>query len=475
MIKENQKILNQIHVFSDGVILFLSFPAGFWIRFYVLDGVISVPLANYIILAAVYTVAQLFTYAAFGLYQSFRKTRLRLELQRLWAANTLDMAVLLGWLFIGRSVDYSRWALAIAFLLNTGILSVKRYALRKILRRYRQAGYNQKHVLIVGGGGLAQKYLREIRADRELGYQAVGYVSGEREPGLDGLRRLGGFEQLDAVLERCCPDEAVAVMRPEDFQRTPEVIAACEKAGIRLSIIPFYADYMPSRPQFDNLNGIPMLNIRRIPLDNWANAFCKRVMDVVGSAILLLVSSPVMLLCAIGVKLSSPGPVLFKQERVGKDKKLFYMYKFRSMRVNDRQDVAWSTRQDGRKTRFGAFIRKCSLDEFPQFWNVLKGDMSLVGPRPEIPHYVERFREEVPLYMVKHQVRPGITGWAQVNGYRGDTSIRARVEHDVYYVEHWSLWLDLYILLITVFGGKFLNDEKLVEEMPLVKEKVGQR
>ena len=350
------------------------------------------------------------------------------------------------------------------FLLSGSILSAKRVLLRKLLWRYRRAGYNQKHVLLLGGGRAARRYLREIREHRELGYVPAGYLDDGWRSELDGLARLGGYGELEPVLEALCPDEVVAAMEPEDLQRTPEIIAACEKAGVRLSIIPFYADYMPSNPQFDDLNGIPMLNIRHIPLDNWANAFCKRAMDLAGSGVLLVLSMPVMLVCAVGVKLSSPGPVLFRQERIGKEKRPFYMYKFRSMRVNDRQDTAWSTDRDDRKTAFGAFMRKCSLDELPQLWNVFKGDMSLVGPRPEIPHYVERFKEEVPLYMVKHQVRPGITGWAQVNGLRGDTSIRERVELDVYYIEHWSLWFDIQILLTTVFGGKFINGEELRRE-----------
>lgn len=167
-----------------------------------------------------------------------------------------------------------------------------------------------------------------------------------------------------------------------------------------------------------------------------------------------------MLITAIGVKLSSPGPIIFKQQRVGLDKKLFYMYKFRSMRVNSGSDTSWSTNHDNRKTKFGAIIRKCSLDEFPQFFNVLKGDMSLVGPRPELPHFVEQFKEEIPLYMVKHQVRPGITGWAQVNGFRGDTSIEERIRHDIYYIENWSLTLDIKILIMTLWRGVF-NQEQL--------------
>ncbi len=474
MIRENQKVLNYIHVFTDGAILFASFPLGFWVRFYLFHGVITVPLSSYFALAPVYTVAQLFTYAGFGLYQSHRRVRLRTELIKLWEATALDMVILQSVLFLSWGIHYSRWALIAAFGLSILLLSVKRVALRLMLRRYRGRGYNQKHVLIVGGGRLARRYLREIRQDPELGYAADGYVAGKKCPGMENIAFLGRFEDLEDILEERGIDEAVAAMEAEDFQRTPEVIAACENAGVRLSIIPFYAEYIPSNPQFDDLNGIPLLNIRHIPLDNYANAFCKRAMDIVGSALALILLSPVMLLCAVGVKLSSPGPVIFRQERVGRNKRPFYMYKFRSMRVNDDGDTAWSKKSDPRKTRFGSFMRKCSLDELPQFWNVLRGDMSLVGPRPELPHYVERFRNEVPLYMVKHQVRPGITGWAQVNGFRGDTSIQGRIERDVYYIEHWSLLFDIQILFMTVFGGKFVNDEVIGKaEKPENAEKVG--
>ena len=183
-------------------------------------------------------------------------------------------------------------------------------------------------------------------------------------------------------------------------------------------------------------------------------------MDFFGSLILILLTSPIMLATAVGVKLSSPGPIIFKQKRVGLNKRKFYMYKFRSMRLNDSSDTAWSTDSDQRKTRFGAFIRKFSIDELPQFFNVLKGDMSLVGPRPELPFYVEQFKEEVPLYMVKHQVRPGITGWAQVNGLRGDTSIEDRIRHDIYYIENWTVLFDIKILFMTLFKG-VKNQEKL--------------
>ena len=274
------------------------------------------------------------------------------------------------------------------------------------------------------------------------------------------LKYLGDYDILDGVLERHQPDEVICAIRMEDYEKMPQIIAACEKSGVKLIIIPFYADYLPSNPSFDELDGIPLVNIRHIPLDNWANAFCKRTVDIIGSLLLLILSSPVMLCVAVGVKFSSPGPVIFRQQREGRNKRTFYMYKFRSMRMNTQQESGWSRAYDDRKTKFGALIRKFSLDEFPQFFNVLKGDMSLVGPRPEVPFYVEQFKEEIPLYMVKHQVRPGITGWAQVNGLRGDTSIKARIEHDIYYIEHWSLLFDVKILFLTLFKG-FMNDEKL--------------
>lgn len=461
MIKENQRMLNYLNVLSDGLIIFLMLPVSFWLWFYVLPwGVISVPFPQYIALDVILTCVQLFTYAAFGLYRSFRGVSLIRELSKLWLASVLDMTLLLSMLFIQHREHYSRMTMAMFFVLSVGALSVKRMILRRALRCLRKNGYNQKHVVLVGSGEIAKAYLQAIKKERDLGYHVVGYVAAQKSEG-NGLRYLGSFEQLVGILESNRPDEVVSAIEMEDYRRTPQIIAACEKTGTKLSIIPFYADYMPSNPQFDSIGNIPLMNIRRIPLDNVANAFCKRAMDIVGSLLLLAVTSPMMLLCAVGVRLSSPGPVIFRQERVGRDKKNFYMYKFRSMRVNEKQDSGWSSDHDDRKTRFGAFIRKCSLDEFPQFFNVLKGDMSLVGPRPESPHFVDQFKDEIPLYMVKHQVRPGITGWAQVNGYRGDTSIKARVEHDIYYIEHWSLLFDVKILLITLFGGKFINSESL--------------
>lgn len=204
--------------------------------------------------------------------------------------------------------------------------------------------------------------------------------------------------------------------------------------------------------------GLPVINIRYVPLSNTLNSMAKRLVDVVGSLAGIVLTSPIMLISAIAVKISSPGPVIFKQERVGLHSKSFYMYKFRSMEQQkpSEEQKAWTVKNDPRVTGVGRILRKTSLDELPQLFNILRGDMSLVGPRPERPHFVEKFKEEIPRYMVKHQVRPGLTGWAQVNGYRGDTSIRKRIEYDLYYIENWSMLLDIKIIFRTFFTG-FIN------------------
>lgn len=460
MIRENQKLLNIFNIITDGGLVFVSLIAAYFIRFHVLTAAPGyLGLTVYLQLGCVMTPFLMFLYALMGLYESFRGKRFTLELGMLLKANFVGMVTLLALQFLIKNINISRVVLALFFLGATGSVSVKRWALRRILKHYRSLGYNQKHVLIVGSGKAALQYYSAIRKDLTLGLTPAGYISAENKA-IGKLRRLGGFDKLDETLANTYVDEVVAALSLEETEYIAQVINDCEKHGVKLSLIPFYADYMSSHPYIDEVGGLPLMNIRRIPLDNKANAFVKRAMDVCGALVLIVLTSPVMLFAAIGTKLSSPGPVIFKQVRVGLDKKNFTMYKFRSMRVNDRETSGWSTNSDPRKTKFGAFIRKCSIDELPQFFNVLKGDMSLIGPRPELPHFVDQFKESIPRYMVKHQVRPGITGWAQVNGFRGDTSIEERIRHDLFYIENWSVLLDIRILLMTVFKA-MINSEKL--------------
>ena len=273
-----------------------------------------------------------------------------------------------------------------------------------------------------------------------------------------GVKVIGSIGNLEYILPQNKLDEIAITLGLEEYYKLSKIVAECEKSGVHTKFIPDYGNIIPTRPYTEDLLGLPVINIRYVPLSNTFNALIKRLTDIIGAVVCIIVFSPLMLASAILVKTTSQGPLIFKQERVGLHNKPFKMYKFRTMYVQTEEEEkkGWTQKNDPRVTRVGAILRKTSLDEFPQLFNVLKGDMSLVGPRPERPQYVEKFREEIPRYMIKHQVRPGMTGWAQVNGYRGDTSIQKRIECDLYYIENWTLGLDFKILFLTVFKG-FIN------------------
>lgn len=447
MIRENQKLINLLNVTADGVLIFLSFLLGFELRF-LLPGNITEPLRSYLLIGLIVTFLELISYWLMGVYTSGRKKRTRQIIWKIVYINSAFLALVLMTLYISKDINFSRGAFFIIFALENTLIVAKHVVVRRLLRKIRGRGYNQKFIIFVGNGPMVANCLNELQNTPEFGYSVIGYVADD--VGAVDIPRLGGFDELEEILERYLPDEVIAALNWDEYSSMQQIINACEATGTRLYLVPYYAQWLPVRPYIDSLNGIPLLGIRRVPLDNMGNALLKRAMDVLGSLILIILTSPIMLISAVGVKLSSPGPIIFKQERVGREKRIFNMYKFRSMRVNSEEKTGWSRKTDSRKTPFGSFIRKYSIDELPQLFNVLKGDMSLVGPRPEVPFYVEQFRKQIPSYMVKHQVRPGMTGWAQIHGLRGDTSIEKRIEYDIHYIEHWSLLMDLRILLSTV-------------------------
>lgn len=460
MIRENQTLLNRINAISDILILFISISLAYFIRFFILNptpGVAYIDLHKYLQFAFIIIPMNLIIFYFLHLYDSFRTKSFSKEISNIVTANTILIVVLLSILFTVKLVHLSRLVLVIFYFINITLISVKRYILRKILWNIRLKGLNLKHVIIIGSGETARDYLNIIKNTKEYGYNYIGYISNNFD--FEG-EKLGNYcDSLDILLKQK-PDEVICALDIADAKYLENIVSACEKSGTKISIIPFCYKYIPSQPYIDAIGHMPLINLRRIPLDNLGNAFLKRTLDIFGSLFLIIVTSPIMLFTSIMIKVTSPGPIIFKQTRVGLNKQPFVMYKFRSMRVNSQSDTAWSTNVDHRKTKFGSFIRKFSIDELPQFFNVLKGDMSLVGPRPELPHFVETFKDEVPLYMVKHQVKPGITGLAQVNGYRGDTSIKKRIEYDIYYIENWSIFMEIGILFKTVFKG-IKNNEKL--------------
>lgn len=460
MIKKNQKIINILNMLSDGIIIFLSYFVSLFIRFVVMKGTISLILWRYpyTLVAVLYSLSMVFFYYAMKMYGSYRFKAVGAENLTIVTINSIGVMSLMAVMYLLRLADFSRSVLMIYWAVSTVAIILKRFIVRKILHHYRRLGYNQKHVIIVGNGHHAFQYIEDLKRNPQLGITVDGYVSKYQKEGLG--KCLGSYEELEAILRENDIDELIVALEPHEIHFMKYVISCADKEGVRLSLIPFFNDYFPTHVRMERVGKSKLIDMRATPLDNLMAGAVKRVIDICGSVFGIIVLSPVMLITAIGVKLSSPGPILFKQDRIGLNKKPFKMLKFRSMRVNTTEQTGWSTDTDPRKTKFGSIIRKFSIDELPQLFNVLKGDMSLVGPRPEVPHYVRQFKEDVPLYLVRQQIRPGMTGWAQVNGLRGDTSIEARVKYDIWYIENWSLWLDIKILFKTVFGG-MINSEKI--------------
>ncbi|MBR0306861.1 MAG: undecaprenyl-phosphate glucose phosphotransferase, partial [Lachnospiraceae bacterium] len=315
-------------------------------------------------------------------------------------------------------------------------------------------------ILLVGYSDAAKGFIDRVRSNPQWGYQIRGILDDNHERGTEynGMKVIGTLEDLTYILEQNSLDEIAITLSLSEYEKLRHIVNLCEKTGVHTKFIPDYGNVIPTVPYTEDLLGMPVVHIRHVPLNGLLNATMKRVVDVFGAIVAIILFSPIMLVVAITIKLTSPGPIIYCQERVGLHNRPFKMYKFRSMTVQDpnKEKMRWTTPGDSRVTPIGKIIRSTSIDETPQFFNVLFGDMSLVGPRPERPFFVEKFKEEIPRYMIKHQVRPGITGWAQVNGYRGDTSIIKRIEHDLYYIENWSLGFDFKILFLTAFKG-FIN------------------
>ncbi|MGM9665229.1 MAG: undecaprenyl-phosphate glucose phosphotransferase [Eubacteriales bacterium] len=394
-----------------------------------------------------------------NVYSSERYEKLSHSVFRIAVAQMIAMTVIVGGIAIfSPEKKYYLWAIS-ACAVSFVFICAKKIVTIKMLHYIRMKNKNPKDVLIVGNGYGAEEYAKQINDNLHFGYNIIGCVSDVKKP---RFKKLGGYKDLDAVIKKYRPREVILALSVREEPKTQEIVSVCDKNGVRASIIPAMYRYFRSKCQVDMIGNLPIINTRAIPLDNLGNAAMKRALDILISLILIIITLPIMAVAFVGVRLSSKGPVIFKQKRVGKNNKEFTMYKFRSMVVNSEQDTAWTTNNDPRKTKFGTFMRKTGIDELPQLFNVLFGQMSIVGPRPELAKYVEEYSKTIPLYMVKHQVKPGITGLAQIYGYRGDTSIERRIELDIKYIENWTLWSDIKILLLTPFK-MFNRNEKYVK------------
>lgn len=345
--------------------------------------------------------------------------------------------------------DYPRQLVLYVWLFSVALVIFGRELHRQLTTRLRVAGIGRDRVLIVGSGEAAQVVIQQIHSRPELGYEIVGAVNGEGVKTVGEVPVIGHLNDLPHLIDSLRISEVILALPELNNHDLMSLVGVCQRGQTSIKLYPDVFSFMTGGMSIDDLGGMPLLTVRDMPLRGWKLAL-KRGVDIFGASVGLVLLSPLMILTAILIKLESKGPVFFLQERAGLDGRQFPMIKFRSMRTDAEKLGTWTVKDDPRVTQLGRWMRKTNWDEIPQLINVLLGQMSLVGPRPEQPRYVEQFRTSIPRYMERHREKSGMTGWAQVNGFRGDTSIEDRTQYDLYYVENWSVWLDLKIIIRTI-------------------------
>lgn len=467
MIKDNQKILNRIHVLADGCLLTISYILSYFLRFYsplkylLYDANAGrLTFTKYMEILIFLIPGYLIIYFTCNLYSPKRIQSRRVGMWNIVRANFFGILYFTFVLYVMGESLYSRYMIFLFFVLNVIIDTLFRSFLSFSLQTARKKGYNLKHIILVGYSRAAQNYIDRILVNPEWGYYIHGILDDTAPVGTSykNIKVIGTIDTILDILPQNKMDEIAITLSINEYSKLGQIVSVCEKSGVHTKFIPDYQDFFPTIPHTEDLDGLPVIHIRNVPLSSLINRFAKRSVDLFGCMVALLIFGIPMAMVALIIKRTSPGPIIFTQVRIGRHNKEFKMYKFRSMEIQPetKEKKAWTTFNDPRVTKIGKFIRKTSIDELPQLFNVLKGEMSLVGPRPERPFFVDKFKEEIPRYMIKHQVQPGLTGWAQINGFRGDTSIRKRIDHDLYYIENWTIGMDFKILFLTIFKG-FIN------------------
>lgn len=401
-----------------------------------------------------------------GLYQNRRgKSRVDEALTVLVAVllASVLLSVVVAWYrppLTPGSVEYftySRAFLALFGLCDLLFVVAFRNVLRQFLRRVRLSGHNLQHILVVGAGALGREITQKLLAHRELGFEVAGYLDddpGKQGTNLSGVPVLGPTSRIEEVLGERRIDQVFVALPLEAHRKMLRILQVVSRECVEVKLVPDILQYATLNAALEDVDGTPVINLSQVPLQGW-NSLVKRSMDVVLSLAGLIALLPFLPIAALAIWIEDRGPIFYRQERMGLDGKPFMILKFRSMRVNAEASTGpvWAVKDDPRRTRIGSFLRRTSLDELPQIWNVLKGEMSIIGPRPERPAFVHEFKHKIPQYMLRHRVKSGITGWAQVHGWRGNTSIKKRIQYDLYYIENWSLKLDLKILWMTFRKG----------------------
>ncbi|MGB2869648.1 MAG: undecaprenyl-phosphate glucose phosphotransferase [Bacteroidota bacterium] len=455
-------------VLSDTVAIEFSFLFSYWLRFYSpLTNYFEVtkgfpPLMAYVTGSLVVIPVWLLLFNTRGMYQSRRNAYFSDEFFAVVRLVFIGLLMVMAGAFFYRTFSYSRLVFGLLGLSAVTFISVGRFLVMEFEQWWYGRGKDLKRVVIVGSNATARSVFEKIAHHRALGYDIQGYFSAKpagRMKSAASAKRLGSIKDVPSYIKAHGVDIVLIALDYEDHPALYELVRDCEGLNAEIMMVPDMLEIMTTGVRLKELEGIPFIRIKGIPLGTW-NLILKRTFDVVLSLLVLIVLSPFLLLLAVIIKLDSSGPVFYAQERVGLDGRSFRVLKFRSMKVDAEKGSGpvWARKDDPRTTRMGRFLRRFSLDELPQFFNVVRGDMSIVGPRPERPHFVERFRKEIPKYLERHRVKAGMTGWAQVNGLRGNVPIEERTKYDVYYVENWSLVFDLKIILKTVRAVLFGKD-----------------
>lgn len=465
MIKDNQKYFNRLHLILDAVVVAVSYMFAWYLKFASpfsdIDPTIGgLSMRTYFEMLYFIVPGYVILCYYFNLYAPKRGMLHKYEIFKIIQVNTAGIILLMVGFYTVKQMHFSRAMMGMFYIINIVFSIIYRTVIRELLQHFRKKGYNVKYILLVGYSRAAEKYIRRLNANPQWGYVVRGILDDSVPRGTmyKGVKVIGSIGNLNYILPENKLDEIAITLPLGDYDKLEHIVDLCEKSGVHTKFIPDYNSLFPSRPYTEDLMGLAVINIRYVPLTNTLNWMAKRGIDIVAALCGMVIFSPIMILSAIAVKCGSKGPVIFKQERIGLHNKPFEMYKFRTMEVQnpEAEKAGWTVKNDPRVTKVGKLLRRTSMDELPQLFNILKGDMSVVGPRPERPQFVEQFKEEIPRYMVKHQVRPGLTGWAQINGYRGDTSIKRRIEYDIYYIENWTLAFDIKIMFLTIFKG-FIN------------------
>jgi Undecaprenyl-phosphate glucose phosphotransferase len=454
VLKAHSRFLEHLTLAADLLLIAACWVVAYTVRFHVFSVNVKPPFSGYALQLVPILVVWGFAFRAFDLYRPNRLGSRVSEWLDVAKASTLGVLVLVVIMtFVFREYSYSRLVIVLFWAESIVAVSFSRAFFRELFRFARRHGFNQRYAIVVGGGEPAAEVLRVLRRRPDVGIRVLGMLSDKREVP-DNVRWLGGIEDVRGVLDRQQVDIVFIALPHADYSRITAVLHGIGDDPVAIHLVPDVFGLASLRGGVEEFETVPFIHLRESPLYGW-NRVLKRAFDLVGGALALALAAPVMLAIVVALKLTSPGPALYRQERMGVDGRRFRMLKFRTMRVDAEAQTGpvWATPDDPRRTWLGGFLRRWSLDELPQLLNVLRGEMSLVGPRPERPSFVEEFRRRVPGYMLRHKVKAGITGWAQINGWRGNTSIERRIECDLYYIERWSLAFDLRILIQTIWYG----------------------